>query len=62
MVSSVMLVPTVSDVGVVLECQADTPGLDRVIRHKWKLPVQCKLHSNLQISRYLSIELHELML
>ena len=51
LVSGVVLVPSISDVGSELECRVDTPGLDQVLQHKWKLPIQCRLQqSNMCIS------------
>ena len=46
LVSGVVLVPSLSDVGSELECRVDTPGLDQVLQHKWKLPIQCRLQQS----------------
>ena len=42
LVSSIVIVPEMTDSEATLQCRAETPGLAEVREHKWQLPVQCK--------------------
>ena len=45
LVSSIVIVPEMTDSEATLTCQAETPGLAEIREHKWQLPVQCESQS-----------------
>ena len=42
LVSSIVIVPEMTDSEATLQCKAETPGLEEIREHKWQLPVQCE--------------------
>ena len=42
LVSSIVIVPEMTDTEATLQCKAETPGLAEIRQHKWQLPVQCE--------------------
>ena len=54
LVSSIVIVPEMTDSEATLTCQAETPGLAEITEHKWQLPVQCESQSVSLIGHFLS--------
>ena len=46
LVSSIVIVPEMTDSEATLQCKAETPGLAEIREHKWQLPVQCELSAS----------------
>ena len=58
LVSSIVIVPEMTDSEATLQCRAETPGLAEVREHKWQLPVQCEYLTGLSTGQILSSHLH----